>query len=266
MYLLIWTILSVGSTLYIFTSKRYLKGTPELQRKYDGFYRTDVDQWNLLQFSVIMFFTAIPRMLILWATVLSYVLFVNLISIGSDGKAFEKRTTWRGYLCYLAAMTLAKVLFLTSGVWKVVNINKQVCYKKYLGPDWKPTFDGAGLSISNHQSWIDVLVIGQKHFSSYVAKADVDKVPIFSQGARSICCLFVNRGGTPEEKQKVLQQIKERQEISEKGLLPILHVYPEGCTTNGAVIIKFKKGAFAALRPIKPVVINYSNSGRLSCA
>ena len=33
-------------------------------------------------------------------------------------------------------------------------------------------------------------------------------------------------------------------------------VFPEGTTTSGRYLLRFKKGAFFALLPIKPVVIN----------
>lgn len=39
--------------------------------------------------------------------------------------------------------------------------------------------------------------------------------------------------------------------------MPKLHVFPEGCSTNGKYVITFKKGAFVSLRPVQPVVINY---------
>ena len=31
-------------------------------------------------------------------------------------------------------------------------------------------------------------------------------------------------------------------------------IFPEGCTTNGKQLIKFKKGAFASLMPVKPFI------------
>lgn len=36
-------------------------------------------------------------------------------------------------------------------------------------------------------------------------------------------------------------------------------MFPEGCSTNGQYMIKFKKGAFASLRGIKPHVYQYSS-------
>ena len=31
-------------------------------------------------------------------------------------------------------------------------------------------------------------------------------------------------------------------------------IFPEGCTTNGTHLIKFKRGAFYALKPVKPFI------------
>jgi len=39
--------------------------------------------------------------------------------------------------------------------------------------------------------------------------------------------------------------------------MPPLLIYPEGATTNGSHIIKFKKGAFMSLRKIKPHVSTF---------
>lgn len=36
-------------------------------------------------------------------------------------------------------------------------------------------------------------------------------------------------------------------------------VYPEGGTTNGKFLVKFKKGAFVGLRSIKPILIKYES-------
>ena len=41
--------------------------------------------------------------------------------------------------------------------------------------------------------------------------------------------------------------------------IPPLIIFPEGGTTNGKYIIKFKKGAFVSLLPIWPKVIKYKS-------
>lgn len=38
---------------------------------------------------------------------------------------------------------------------------------------------------------------------------------------------------------------------------PPLLIYPEGGTTNGTGVIKFSKGAFDSLLPVKPVCMKY---------
>ena len=49
----------------------------------------------------------------------------------------------------------------------------------------------------------------------------------------------------------------ERQELAERDEATPLIVHPEGGTTNGRALIKFKKGAFAALKSVKPCGIKY---------
>lgn len=56
----------------------------------------------------------------------------------------------------------------------------------------------------------------------------------------------------------MIEQIKERQEIIEKeGRYPPIIVFPEGTTSNGTTLLSFKKGAFAALKPVRPVFLRY---------
>jgi hypothetical protein len=65
----------------------------------------------------------------------------------------------------------------------------------------------------------------------------------------------LEREGSKEDKQSTviqsrvnflkIKQINERQKSAEKGLIPPLVIWPEGATSNGRHLIKFKKGAFA---------------------
>jgi 1-acyl-sn-glycerol-3-phosphate acyltransferase len=59
----------------------------------------------------------------------------------------------------------------------------------------------------------------------------------------------------------VIAQINERQvAIEQEGKYPPIIVFPEGGTTNGTRILPFKKGAFAPLRPVRPIFLNYKYS------
>jgi 1-acyl-sn-glycerol-3-phosphate acyltransferase len=43
-------------------------------------------------------------------------------------------------------------------------------------------------------------------------------------------------------------------------------MFPEGGTTNGSSLLKFKKGAFLAECSVKPIVLNYSLESTVSPA
>lgn len=62
---------------------------------------------------------------------------------------------------------------------------------------------------------------------------------------------------SPEVRAQLIENIKMRQIQAEKGELPPLLIYPEGSTSNGSHIIKFKRGAFMSLRKIKPHVSTF---------
>lgn len=67
----------------------------------------------------------------------------------------------------------------------------------------------------------------------------------------AIDSIFIPRAGTPEEREKVIEVIKERQEIIETtGKFTQLLIFPEGTTTNGSSVVKFKKGALISERTL----------------
>ena len=55
-----------------------------------------------------------------------------------------------------------------------------------------------------------------------------------------------------ETRDKLINDILDRQIKAEKGEITPLCIYPEGSTTNGKTILQFKRGAFMALRPVRP--------------
>jgi hypothetical protein len=48
-----------------------------------------------------------------------------------------------------------------------------MCYKEYLGPDWKPKWEGAPTYIQNHTSMADVMAAVCAIFPSFVARDNV---------------------------------------------------------------------------------------------
>lgn len=79
--------------------------------------------------------------------------------------------------------------------------------------------------------------------------------------------IFLPRGGSEEQRAKALDAISARQNQIEstKKYHPLL-MFAEGCTTNGSSLIKFKKGAFAGLKRVTPMVMCYSLDSSVSVA
>lgn len=75
--------------------------------------------------------------------------------------------------------------------------------------------------------------------------------------ARGMFCLFVDRA-SDNNRELLLNQIEERQDLVEKNPeLPQLCLFVEGTTTNGTVLLNFKKGAFYSKRAVQPSAIRY---------
>ena len=93
-------------------------------------------------------------------------------------------------------------------------------YSKWLGPDWKATYEGAGINISNHTGFAEIIANFAliTPFTSYVAKAATNKIPGLGYVMRNIQCLFVEsrgKSGSKESKSVVMKQIQEAQELAE---------------------------------------------------
>lgn len=204
LWIALWTLVSCVPTVYVLHNSRHLQGNPELRAKYDAFYRTDVDKWNLPLFAVIQFFTFIPCFTMTWAIMFGWVAFA--VALQCTVKKGEKFTGVRFFLFYWAAMVAACPFNYFRGVFTINNRRRtDICYKKYLGPDWTPTFDGAGISISNHLSWLDIPMLVWLDFPSFVAKQETLNVPAIGKGSQIIQCLYLKRGDTKEKRAEILR-------------------------------------------------------------
>ena len=68
---------------------------------------------------------------------------------------------WRYALIRVAQFVTSVIVLACSGVFWLQLNKSQVCYKKYLGPDWKPDYDWrreCGCVVSNHTALHDTFV------------------------------------------------------------------------------------------------------------
>lgn len=96
------------------------------------------------------------------------------------------------------------------------------------------TVPKSGLLVSNHLSYVDILVIASVTPAIFVAKREVKRWPVFGWFAKLAGTLFVDR----ERRTRVSQTANEIQEALDQGALVVL--FPEGTSSNGETVLPFK--------------------------
>lgn len=95
------------------------------------------------------------------------------------------------------------------------------------------------LFVANHRSYFDILVI---HTTStkrpgFVAKKDMEKMPLLSSWMKNICCLFLDR----EDIRSGVQMIKDGVSRIKNGYSMV--IYPEGHRSRTKDMLPFKEGS-----------------------
>jgi lyso-ornithine lipid O-acyltransferase len=112
-----------------------------------------------------------------------------------------------------------------------------------------------GLIVSNHLSYLDVLLFGAVMPCGFVAKREVRGWPVFGALARAAGTMFVHRerGAQSEE---AAAQMEERIRAG----VPVL-LFAEGSSSDGSVVLPFRSSLFeAAVRAgaaVTPAMIRY---------
>jgi len=111
--------------------------------------------------------------------------------------------------------------------------------------------------ISNHTSYLDGFILASVlRCPRIVAMASSRKVPVAGQLMEELDTIFVDRSDS-NSRQATLDAIAEHCCSWKPGARPLL-IYPEGTTSNGEGVLEFKKGAFIAGAPVRPVVLVYT--------
>ena len=124
----------------------------------------------------------------------------------------------------------------------------------------RPVQKGPCLFLSNHISYLDILVLGSKLNASFVSKADVRKWPIFGLYATLQGTVFIERTKRTIKKQKfaILNRLQ-------KGGSLIL--FPEGTTHTGMSVLPFKSSLLDSVEDatllsrlkIQPISLTYTH-------
>ena len=110
------------------------------------------------------------------------------------------------------------------------------------------------LMVSNHISWLDIIVIQSIKPSIFVAKSDVASWPLFGWVAQMTGTIFIRREKVSDIK-KALKKMKRR--LIKRSVC----IFPEGTSTNGRYVLPFKSNLFQSSidsnKSILPISISY---------
>jgi 1-acyl-sn-glycerol-3-phosphate acyltransferase len=114
----------------------------------------------------------------------------------------------------------------------------------------------AGMWVSNHVSWLDIVVLGAYAPIHFVSKSEVARWPVVGFLARQAGTLFMRRGAYESEQIKLQMQARIQEG---HGVL----FFPEGTTGPGHFLRRFHPRLFAAAielqQPVIPVAIRYEH-------
>lgn len=123
-----------------------------------------------------------------------------------------------------------------------------------IGQENIPT-DQPVLYVSNHRSYFDILVgyISVVGLCGFIAKKEINSVPILNLWMRKLHCLFLDRSSLRAGLDTILKAIEQvKQGIS-------IFIFPEGTRSQGDEMLPFKEGGMKISEktgcPVIPVAI-----------
>ena len=113
--------------------------------------------------------------------------------------------------------------------------------------------------VANHVSWLDILSLAGASGTAFVAKAELEDVPVIGWLASLNRTVFVKR----EHRMGVAEQINALKEALADNWS--VTVFPEGTTTDGRSLLPFKTSMLSVLEPpppgvlVQPVLLDYGD-------
>jgi lysophosphatidylcholine acyltransferase/lyso-PAF acetyltransferase len=147
-------------------------------------------------------------------------------------------------------------LFINGIALEKETINYEDIYKKYLGPDYNFKEEKYSLIICNHIGYFDVIANMSINGCGFMAMKIISGMPIGGDIARDMGSIFVERLSESSRKESFDDIMKRQKDFYEGKTLTKIVVFPEGTTSNNQYIVKFKRGVFKCLLPLKPLIMH----------
>lgn len=115
--------------------------------------------------------------------------------------------------------------------------------------------EGPAIIAANHLSYLDPVIVSSVAPVVPISKAEVSDWPVIGTGARELGVLFVDRDD-PLQRAAILRRAWRALRAG-----AIVLNFPEGTTTDGSVVLPFRRGAFGlatlAEVPVVPLYVSY---------
>jgi len=123
---------------------------------------------------------------------------------------------------------------------------------------------GAGMTVANHISYVDVFLIAAQLPVVFVTSTEIRDTPVLGLFCRLAGCVFVDR----QSARALRTQIHELAELMRDGVHIV--VFPETTTSHGNTVLPFKAALFEAVRlsgrPLWVACIEYPAPERRTAA
>ena len=117
---------------------------------------------------------------------------------------------------------------------------------------------GPVLLVSNHISWLDILVLHAARHCRFISKADIAHWPLVGPLATAAGTLYITR----ESRRDALRVVHQMADGLRAG--EVLAVFPEGTTGDGSTVLPFHanllQAAISANAPVVPIGLRFLNA------
>ncbi|XP_062864990.1 lysophospholipid acyltransferase LPCAT4 isoform X2 [Trichomycterus rosablanca] len=169
---------------------------------------------------------------------------LRLAGLSAEERAIPVRG-WRRWLYHPVMCFLSRSVFFSMGFLWIKVKGRQAGQK-----------EAPVLAVAPHSGFLDMLVLPVSGLPMVVSRVENSKLPVIGALLEFNQAVLVSRKD-PESRRKCVSRIKDR--LTADGYWPQMLMFPEGTTTNGRALIKFKPGAFLAGVPVQPVLLHYPN-------
>ncbi|KAJ8261570.1 hypothetical protein GJAV_G00155840 [Gymnothorax javanicus] len=169
---------------------------------------------------------------------------LRLVGLSEEERAQPIRG-WRRWLFHTPVLLLSRAVFFALGFLWVRVKGRQAT------PEEAPL-----LVVAPHSSYLDMLVLVPTGLPTVVSRSENLSLPIIGALLKFNQSLLVSRAD-PDSRKLCAAQLQQR--LASKGFWPQMLIFPEGTTTNGKALLKYKPGAFMAGVPVQPVLLQYPN-------